>query len=130
MTTATAPGSPAAAPTVGSTDRKPFKGRRPRWATPVVVVGILLAVSIAMTVLSPGSKDSTDDLDPANPGPTGAQGLAHVLSSHGVSVRVVRSQRELLDQSIDDATTVVVTSSNHLSGRTARAALSHLDGHR
>jgi hypothetical protein len=92
--------------------------------TPAIVVGLLLAVTLVMTLLTPGGKGNTDDLDPANPGPTGAQGLAHVLSNHGVAVTVVRSQRELLDQNIGGTTTVVVTSTSHLSGRTARAALS------
>jgi hypothetical protein len=88
------------------------------------VGGILLAFTLATTLLSPG-KGNTDDLDPANPGFSGAQGLARVLSSRGVTVTIVRSQRELADQAIDAATTVVVTDTTHLSGRTARAALSH-----
>jgi len=102
-----------------------LRRRRPRWVTPLVVVGVLLALTMAMTLLTPASRGNTDDLDPANPGFAGAQGLANVLRSHGVSVTVVRSQHALLDQTIDGATTVVVTSTIRLSGRTARTALSH-----
>jgi len=122
MTTTTAPltGEPTTAP-----DSKRFKGRRPRWFTPSIVVGLLLAATLAVTLLTPGGKGNPDDLDPANPGYSGAQALAHVLRNHGVSVTVVRSQRALLDQTIDGATTVVVTNTIRLSGRTARTALSH-----
>lgn len=112
MTTTTAAGT------------KPLRHKRPRWLTPVIVVGVLLATSMAVTLLTP-DEGNTDDLDPANPGFSGAQGLAHVLSDHGVRVTVVRSQRELLEETIDGATTVVVTGTNRLSGRTARAALTH-----
>jgi hypothetical protein len=91
----------------------------------LIVVGLLLAATLAVTVLNPDGRGNSDDLDPANPGFSGAQGLAHVLSDHGVSVTVVRSQRELLDQTVDAATTVVITNPIHLSRRTARAALTH-----
>ena len=104
---------------------KPLKRKRPRWLTPLIVVGVLLAVSIAMTLLKPGDKGNTDALDPANPGFSGAQGLANVLIDHGVRVTVVRSQRELLNQTIDGATTVVITRTTRLSARTARTALAH-----
>jgi len=135
MTTVTAPnvgpGAPTRAapgqapPQVRARGPKPFKHRRPRWVTPLIVVGLLLAVTMAITLLKPAGKGNTDDLDPANPGFLGAQGLAHVLSDHGVGVTVVRTQRELLDQTVDGATTVVVTGTYRLSGRTARAALDH-----
>jgi hypothetical protein len=76
-------------------------------------------------VLTAGSQHNTEDLDPANPGYSGAQGLAHVLSDHGVTVIVVRSQRELLDQTLDGATTVAISGTGKLSGRTARSAMTH-----
>ena len=104
---------------------KPLKRNRPRWLTPSIVVGLLLAVTLAVTVLTPDARGNTGDLDPANPGFSGAQGLAHVLGNHGVSVTVVRSQRELFDETIDGATTVVITGTIRLSGRTAKAALAH-----
>jgi hypothetical protein len=112
MTTTTAPAA------------KTFKRKRPRRLTPLIVVGLLLAVTLAVTVLTPG-RGNTDDLDPANPGRDGAQGLAHVLSDHGVNVTVVRSQRQLLDERVDGATTVAITRTDRLSGRTARVALEH-----
>ena len=104
---------------------KPLTHMRPRWFTPSTLVGLLLAVALAMTLFDANSKGNTDDLDPANPGHSGAQGLAHVLSDHGVAVTVVRSQRELLDQTVDGVTTVAVTGTNSLSRRTAHAALVH-----
>ena len=125
MTTATVPG-PGAATLAPRLLKTPVKARlRPRWVGPMVVVGILLVVTLALTLLKPGGKGNTDDLDPANHGYSGAQGLAHVLRDHGVSVTVVRSQRELLNQRIDGSTTLVITRTDRLSGRTARAALSH-----
>src|SRR5674476_499345 len=104
---------------------RPLTPKRPRWVAPLIVVGVLLAATLAMTLLSPAGNGNTDDLDPANPGYSGAQGLAHVLSDHGVSVTVVRSQRELLDETVDGTSTVVITHTLRLSGRTARAALAH-----
>jgi hypothetical protein len=98
---------------------------RPRWLAPLIVFVLLIASAMAVTLLTQGARRNTDDLDPANPGFYGAQALAHVLSNHGVRVTVVRSQRELLSQAVDDATTVAITGTSSLSGRTARAALVH-----
>jgi hypothetical protein len=133
MTTTTTPGAGAptlaapgqASPPNGTIGLKPFRRRRPRWLTPLIVVFLLLASTLAVTVLNPDGRGNTEDLDPANPGFSGAQGLAQVLSDHGVSVTVVRSQRALLDQTVDGATTVVIPRTDHLSGRTAAAALAH-----
>ena len=111
--------------TTTTTASRPLTHKRPRWLTPSIVVGLLLAVTLAVTLLNANGKGNTDDLDPANPGYSGAQGLAHVLSDHGVAVTVVRSQRELLDQTVDGTTTVAVTGTNSLSRRTAHAALAH-----
>ena len=108
-----------------ATVSRPHLFKRPRWVTPLIVVGVLLAATLAMTLLNPDGRGNTDDLDPANPGYSGAQALAHVLSDQGVSVTVVRSQRELLDQTIDGTATVVITHTLRLSARTARAALAH-----
>jgi hypothetical protein len=103
----------------------PVTRSRARWFTPLVVVGLLLTATLAVTLVNPRGNGNTDDLDPANPGFTGAQGLAHVLSDHGVAVTIVRSQRELLDQSVDGATTVAITGTQKLSARTARTAMTH-----
>lgn len=104
---------------------KPLKRQRPRWLTPVVVVALLIAAATTVTALNRSAVQNEDDLDPANPGYSGAQGLARSLSNHGVKLTIVRSQRELLGQRIDGATTVAITSPNQLSGRTARTALAH-----
>ena len=133
MTTSPAPG--AGPPTLATPENAPpgdkAKGPKPvkrngsRWVAPSIVVGLLLFVTLAATLLAPDGQGNADDLDPANPGHSGAQALARVLSDHGVSVTVVRSQRELLDEAIDGRTTVVITGTNRLSGKTARTALAH-----
>jgi len=89
----------------------------------LVVIGVLVAMAMALTLLDRGGRANTDDLDPANPRSAGA--LARVLGDHGVKVRVVRSQRELLDETIDATSTVLITHTLRLSGRTARTALTH-----
>jgi hypothetical protein len=104
---------------------KPLTRKRPRLLAPAIVALLVVASALAGTALNRGSQQNTGDLDPANPGFSGAQGLAHVLSDHGVTVIVVRSQRELLDQAIDGATTLAVTGTTKLSGRTAQTALAH-----
>jgi hypothetical protein len=101
------------------------KRHRPRWLAPVVLLALLIAAALTVTALNRSGRQNTEDLDPANPGYSGAQGLARSLSNHGVEVTIVRSQRELLDQSIDGSTTVAVTGPNQLSARTARTALRH-----
>ena len=84
-----------------------------------MVMMLLVASVLAVTLLTQGSPGNTDDLDPANPGFAGAQGLAHVLADHGVTVTVVRSQDELLHQRVDASTTVAIIGAQSLSGRTA-----------
>jgi hypothetical protein len=111
--------------TTTATAAHPSTRTRPRWLGPLIVLALLIASALAVTVLARGPQRNTDDLDPANPGFTGAQGLAHVLAEHGVKVSVVRSQRQLLDQSIDGATTVAISGTTSLSGRTAHTALAH-----
>jgi len=104
---------------------KPASRRRPRWLTPVILIALLVAAAMALTALNRSTQKNSDDLDPSNPGYSGAQGLARTLSSHGVEVSIVRNQGALLDQSIDGDTTVVITATDRLSRRTARAALTH-----
>jgi len=111
--------------TATARDSKPVKRHRPRWLTPVIVVALLIAAAMTVTALNRNALQNKEDLDPANPGYSGAQGLARSLSNHGVSVTIVRSQRELLGLKIDGATTVVIPSPNQLSARTARTALTH-----
>jgi hypothetical protein len=124
MTTATAQAPTTAHATPPSVPTRSAR-RRPPWVTPAIVILLMLASALAVTVLTRGPQGNTDDLDPTNPGVTGAQGLAHVLRDHGVTVSVVRSQGELLRRSIDSTTTVVIPMTRDLSGRTARTALAH-----
>jgi hypothetical protein len=111
--------------TAAATVTEPLRRQPRRWLTPVIVIVLLVAAALGSTVLGRSAQQNTDDLDPANPGYSGAQGLARTLGNHGVAVTVVRSQRELLDQTIDGATTVAITGTMQLSGRTARTALKH-----
>jgi hypothetical protein len=86
---------------------------------------LLLSAALGMTALTRGTQQNTDDLDPANPGYSGAQGLARTLRSHSVTVIVVRSQRALLTQTVGADTTVAITGMSRLSGRTAQVAQAH-----
>jgi hypothetical protein len=104
---------------------EPLQRQCRRWLTPAIVTVLLIATALGSTLLNRSAQQNTDDLDPANPGYSGARGLARTLSSHGVAVTVVRSQRELLDETIDSATTVAITGTMQLSGGTARTALAH-----
>jgi hypothetical protein len=122
----TAQAAPSVEPSTTVPRGRPSTSRRSRWKTSLVVGGLLLAFVLAMTLLTPAGEGNNEALDPANPGFTGAQALAHVLGERGVKVTVVRSQGELLQQRVDGATTVVVTNTLHLSRRTARTALSHV----
>jgi hypothetical protein len=111
--------------TTTTSSSQPSTPKRRRWRGSVMVVILLVASSLAVTLLPRGSQGNTDDLDPANPGFSGAQALAHVLTNHGVKVTIVRSQSELLDQRVDGATTVAIIDTNGLTGRTAHTALAH-----
>jgi hypothetical protein len=104
---------------------KPLAPTHPRWLIPSIVVALMMVSALSVTLLNQGPQHHSEDLDPANPGYSGAQGLAHVLGEHGVKVTVVRSQRELLDQVVDGGTTVAITGTGSLSGRTAHTALVH-----
>lgn len=99
--------------------------KRPRLLGPVLVALLVVASALTVTLLTRGPERNLGALDPANPGFSGAQGLARVLGNQGITVIVIRSQRELLDQSIDGATTVAIVGTNNLSGRTAQTALTH-----
>ncbi|MBA2954354.1 DUF4350 domain-containing protein [Nocardioides sp. MAH-18] len=87
----------------------PEAGRRRRPGAGLAVgVGLLAAVAVVIVL---GADDRREGhLDPANPGPDGAQAVARVLEDQGVDLTVVRSAEGLADADPDDATTVVVTS--------------------
>jgi hypothetical protein len=133
MTAPTAPGAGAATLSVAqdvppqspSQVAETVRRKRPVWVTSLVVIGVLVTMAVALTLLDRGGRGNTDDLDPANSRSAGAQALARVLGDHGVKVTVVRSQRDLLEESVDATSTVVITHPLRLSGRTARIALTH-----
>lgn len=104
--------------TSSTTARGPWR-RRLAWAVVVVVVVVVTWLITAQQA------SNSQALDPANPGPKGAQAVAEVLRHQGVDVTVVRSQRDYLDERIDSGTSVVVTRTNELSGTTAHTALEH-----
>lgn len=87
----------------------PEAGRRRRPGAMVAVgAGLLAAVAVVIVL---GADDRREGyLDPANPGPDGAQAVARVLEDEGVDLTVVRSAEGLADAEPDAATTVVVTS--------------------
>lgn len=98
--------------------RGPWRARI-GWAVVVVVVVLLT------WLITAGQVSNTQSLDPANPGPKGAQAVAEVLRDEGVDVTVVRSQEAFLDEPVDAGTSVVVTRTPELSGTTARTAIDH-----
>jgi hypothetical protein len=85
-----------------------------------VLVGLVLGVLIALTVLATQSGVRGGPLDPDNPGADGAQAVARVLEDHGVTVDVVRRATGLRRARVDGTTTVVVTSTHELGRGTAR----------
>lgn len=87
----------------------PEAGRRRRpGAMTAIGLGLVAAVVVVLVV---GTDDRREGyLDPANPGPDGAQAVARVLEDEGVDLTVVRSAAGLADAEPDADTTVVVTS--------------------
>jgi hypothetical protein len=112
MTTTTAP-----------PESVPSARKGPRWLPPLILIVLLAVVAMSVTLMSRDPQGNTEHLDPANPGYSGAQGLAHVLTNHGVEVIVVRSQAELLNETVGLNTTMVITRTDQLSERTAGMAL-------
>lgn len=104
-----APPAPASGPAGG--------GRRSGTAAVVatlVIVGALAALVLAVIVVG-GSRDPEPTTsrvpgDPGNVGGDGTAALAETLRTHGVRVRLVRTQQELPDLSYADSSTVVVIS--------------------
>lgn len=115
MTTITAP----------ATSAMTLRPKRPRWLPLLILAALIVAILTTVTLMTRSPQGNTEDLDPANPGYSGGRGLANVLADHGVTVTVVRSQRELLAETLDGTTTVAITRTDRLSGRTAQAALAH-----
>lgn len=94
---------------------RPGAWRRHR-GTLLIVLGLLAAVAV---VLSSGQGARTyERLDPANPGPDGAQAVARVLVDQDVEVSVVRGADAFDRADVAGGTTVVVTSTDSLGSST------------
>jgi hypothetical protein len=91
----------------------------------LIWTAIVLAVIVLTWLITAQQTSSAQAYDPVNPGPKGTQAVAEVLRQQRVDLTVVRSQRAFLDQQIDSRTTVLVTHTDELSGRTAQTALEH-----
>lgn len=82
------------------------------------VLALLLLVLGALAMRGRGG--NSEPLDPDNPGPDGAQAIARVLESRGVTVDIARSESDLLGLAAPGGdTTVLVTSTDRLSAQTA-----------
>jgi hypothetical protein len=91
-----------------------------------VLVAAAAVVAVALSAwLGRHDRSYTDDLDPRNADGTGAQAVARVLVREGVDVDVVRSADALDRSATDAATTIVVTSSDHLGRSTTARLLRH-----
>ncbi len=90
---------------------------------------MLLLVLGALAMRERGG--NSEPLDPDNPGPDGAQAIARVLETRGVTVDIARSQSDLLDlEAPGSDTTVVVTGTDRLSEQTAETAWERSGGAR
>lgn len=96
--------------------------RRHRSTVLLLTVVALVVVVVALVV---GRTTTSDPLDPANPGPQGAQALARVLADEGVDVTVVRGGDELDETAVDSGTTVLVAQPDLLGTSTADRLLAH-----
>lgn len=87
----------------------------------VLIFGGLIAL-VASSAFNKVSGATSEPLDPGNPGQSGTRALAQVLATHGVDVKIVRNQRQLLAAARPDSnTTVVMTGSENLNDYTAGA---------
>lgn len=91
------------------------------------VLALLLLVLGALAMRERGG--NSEPLDPDNPGPDGAQAIARVLGSRGVTVDIARSESDLLGLDAPGSdTTVLVTSTDRLSEQTAETAWERSSG--
>jgi len=97
---------------------------RPNRITLVVGGAFVLATLVAVATTS--SSAYSDPLDPANAEPSGARAVARVLEHQGVRVSVARGAQALDRTTLDERTTVVVTSAENLGPSTTRGLLDHL----
>lgn len=115
------PDAPTVAPARdGATVRS--RWRRGRGAAVLLLVVLLL---LAVVVALRGAPDSSDPLDPDNPGREGTAALVEVLAAEGVEVEVVRDAAALEAAPVDPSTTVVVSSPDALGRSTAERLREH-----
>jgi hypothetical protein len=90
------------------------------------IAAVVLATLTVLSVLSVRGSSRAGALDPDNPSADGARAVGRVLASRGVEVSVVRRAAQLDRATVDEDTTVFVTSSDNLgrgsAGRFARRA--------
>jgi Domain of unknown function (DUF4350) len=112
--------------------RAPDGARRSPWRRQRswLIIGAIVVVAVAASVLLGGPASTTIPLDPDNPGSGGAQAVARVLAEEGVDVSVVRSADALDGTEVDTDTTVVVTSPDLLGESTAGRLLAQVRGGR
>ncbi|MCW2833244.1 MAG: Secreted protein [Nocardioides sp.] len=85
----------------------------------MVLIGLGTLTALIVAALLSGGPRTGADHDPENPGSRGSQALARVLEQEGVRVDIVRSAAALEEQTLDPATTVLVTSPSNLGTSTA-----------
>lgn len=97
----------------------------------LLMTGVVL-LAVLVVVVAGGSSRTSEELDPDNPGGSGAQALARVLADEGVAVEVARDAAALDDALAGDtgSTTVLVTSTDHLGVSTTGRLLDSAEGHR
>ena len=110
MTTTTAPATTA--------------GRLRRHRTALLMTVAVLG-ALAVAALTAREPATSGDLDPGNPSVEGGRAVAEVLRDRGVDVTVVRDAAALEAQTVDEASTVVVTSAELLGQSTARRLADH-----
>ncbi len=86
--------------------------------TPLLLGLAVVVAIVGLAVLNRDNAPFGGDLDPRNPGPTGAQAVAKVLDTHGVDVRIVRGERAFRGAAVDENTTVVVSNPSELGRST------------
>ncbi|WP_194288606.1 DUF4350 domain-containing protein, partial [Ornithinicoccus halotolerans] len=86
-------------------------------------VGVVLAVAIAGALATGLAGPVSRPLDPSNPDDDGLRALAQVLAEHGVQVEVVRGAGSVGAADVGAGTTVLLESTELLSGERARGLL-------
>lgn len=89
-----------------------------------VAAAVVLALLVAVWTTR-GSEKYPGDADPRNPGPDGAQAIAKVLADQGVDFTIARSADAFDDATVDDRTTVVVSSTEQLAPSTLERMRTH-----